>query len=116
MLAALFGNSPFLSGLAVAEWDFLTRLVEEGADRPFEEIAATIEVHEDSGENRAALLRRLRIAKRRVALLAAVAELAGSWSLEAADGGAQPVCRGGDRRRGAPPAARLPPPAVRDAG
>src|SRR5229473_2293504 len=36
----------------------------------------------DRGENRAALMRRLRIAKRRVALLAAVAELSGSWSLE----------------------------------
>jgi len=82
LLAALFGNSPFLSGLAVAEWDFLTRLVEDGADRPFEEIAASTEKQEDSGENRAVLLRRLRIAKRRVALLAAVAELASAWSLE----------------------------------
>ena len=82
LLAALFGNSPFLSGLAIAEWDFLTRVVGEGADRPFEEIAASTEEHEDRGENRAALLRRLRIAKRRVALLAAVAEVAGSWPLE----------------------------------
>ncbi len=82
LLAAIFGNSPFLTGIAVAEWDFLTRLITEGADPLFEEVAAATETHADRGENRAALMRRLRIAKRRVALLAAVAELAGSWSLE----------------------------------
>ncbi len=82
LLAAIFGNSPFLSGAAVAEWDFLTRLVEEGADPLFEEIATATETHAEGGENRAVLMRRLRIAKRRVALLAATAELAGAWTLE----------------------------------
>ena len=82
LLAALFGNSPFLGTIAVAERDFLTRLVEEGPDGPYEEIAAAFERREDSGEDRAELMRSLRIARRRVALLAAVAELAGSWSLE----------------------------------
>ncbi len=82
LLAAIFGNSPFLSGLAITEWGFLTRIVEEGADALFEEIVTATETHADSGENRAVLMGRLRIAKRRVALLAAVAELAGSWSLE----------------------------------
>jgi glutamate-ammonia-ligase adenylyltransferase len=32
LLAAIFGNSPFLSGVAVKEWAFLTRVVEDGAD------------------------------------------------------------------------------------
>ncbi len=82
LLAAIFGNSPFLSGLAIAEWGFLTRIVEEGADPPFKEIVTPTETHADRGENRATLMRRLRIAKRRVALIAAVAEFAGSWSLE----------------------------------
>jgi len=82
LIAAIFGNSPFLTGIAIAEWDFLTRIIEEGADPPFEEIAAATESHADRGENRAVLMRRLRIAKRRVALLAAVAEISGSWSLE----------------------------------
>jgi [glutamine synthetase] adenylyltransferase / [glutamine synthetase]-adenylyl-L-tyrosine phosphorylase len=82
LLAALFGNSPFLSGVAVVEWDFLTRLVAEGADRPFAEIAADLERHDDRGENRAELMRRLRLARRRVALLVAVADVAGVWPLE----------------------------------
>jgi len=82
LLAAVFGNSPFLGRLAVAEWDFLTRLVEEGADPLFEEVVTAIETRPDHGENRAMLMWRLRIAKRQVALLAAVAEIAGHWSLE----------------------------------
>jgi [glutamine synthetase] adenylyltransferase / [glutamine synthetase]-adenylyl-L-tyrosine phosphorylase len=82
LLAAIFGNSPFLSGVAVKEWAFLTRLVEGGADPAFAEIAAAVENPEDPGEDTAGLMRRLRIAKRRTALLAAAAELAGAWSLE----------------------------------
>jgi glutamate-ammonia-ligase adenylyltransferase len=82
LLAAIFGNSPFLSGLAVKEWRFLTRLVDQGADPLFDETARALEQPGDRGEDVAALMRRLRIAKRRIALLAAVAELAGAWSLE----------------------------------
>jgi [glutamine synthetase] adenylyltransferase / [glutamine synthetase]-adenylyl-L-tyrosine phosphorylase len=82
LLASIFGNSPFLSGVAVKEWAFLTRLVEEGPDPLFAEIAAGIEKTENLGEDTAAVMRRLRVAKRRVALLAALAELAGVWSLE----------------------------------
>jgi glutamate-ammonia-ligase adenylyltransferase len=82
LLASIFGNSPFLSGVAIKEWAFLTRLVEEGPDPLFVEIAATLENTEDLGEDTAAVMRRLRIARRRVALVAALAEVAGVWSLE----------------------------------
>ncbi len=82
LLAAIFGNSPFLSGVAVKEWAFLTSLVEEGADPLFTETATAIELPTDLGEDTAALMRRLRISKRRVALVAAVAELVSAWSLE----------------------------------
>jgi glutamate-ammonia-ligase adenylyltransferase len=81
LLTALFGNSPFLSGIAVTEWKFLTRLVEEGLDTPFDQIIAVIG-QEDSGENRAGLMRRLRIARRQVALLVAIGDIAGTWPLE----------------------------------
>jgi [glutamine synthetase] adenylyltransferase / [glutamine synthetase]-adenylyl-L-tyrosine phosphorylase len=82
LLAAIFGNSPFLSGVAINEWAYLTRFVEEGADPLFTETAAAIELPTDLGEDTAGLMRRLRIAKRRVALVAAVAELVSAWSLE----------------------------------
>ena len=82
LLGSIFGNSPFLSGLAVREWQFLTRLIEAGPDPLFTEIAAAVEDPDDRDKDAPALMRRLRIAKRRTALLAAVAELAGVWSLE----------------------------------
>ena len=82
LLAAIFGNSPFLSGLAVKEWRFLTRLVADGADPLFDETVAAVETPGNSAEDAASLMRRLRIAKRHTALLAAVAEFAGIWSLE----------------------------------
>ena len=81
LLAAIFGNSPFLSGVAVKEWGFLTRVVEDGPDPRFDEIATEVENTGEPGAD-AAEVRRLRVAKRRTALLAAVAELAGVWSLE----------------------------------
>jgi glutamate-ammonia-ligase adenylyltransferase len=106
LLASIFGNSPFLGGVAVKEWTFLTRLVEEGPDPLFGEIAGGIEKTEDLGEDTATVMQRLRVGKRRVALLAALAELAGVWSIEqqtaalsrfaeAALGAALPVARGG---------------------
>jgi [glutamine synthetase] adenylyltransferase / [glutamine synthetase]-adenylyl-L-tyrosine phosphorylase len=82
LLAAIFGNSPFLGGAAIKEWEFLTRIVTDGAEPPLATLFAAIEQRQDSGEDEAALMRRLRIAKRQVALGAAVAELAGAWSLE----------------------------------
>src|SRR6516165_6289157 len=82
LLAAIFGNSPYLSSAAIKEWPSLTSLVEVGPDRLLCEIAADIESTEDRGEDTPTLMRRLRVAKRRVALLAAVAELAGVWALE----------------------------------
>jgi glutamate-ammonia-ligase adenylyltransferase len=81
LLAAIFGNSPFLTGVATREWAFLTRLVEDGADPAFETVIAEIKRPID-GEDQAALMCRLRVARRRVALTAAVAELADAWSLE----------------------------------
>src|SRR5712675_4518 len=39
LLASIFGNSPFLSSVAVKEWAFLTRLLDEGADPLFSETA-----------------------------------------------------------------------------
>jgi [glutamine synthetase] adenylyltransferase / [glutamine synthetase]-adenylyl-L-tyrosine phosphorylase len=82
LLGAIFGNSPFLGGLAIKEWRFLTRLVAVDPDPLFGEIAAAVEARNDNGEDTTELMRRLRVAKRRTALLAAVAELAQIWSVE----------------------------------
>jgi glutamate-ammonia-ligase adenylyltransferase len=82
LLAAIFGNSPFLSRLAAAEWRLLPRLVEDGPDRLFGDIATATEQPADPAETQPDLMRRLRSARGQTALIAAVAELAGTWSLE----------------------------------
>src|SRR6516165_10333203 len=64
LLASIFGNSPFLSDVAVKEWEFLTRLVNEGADSLFAKTVADVELPADLGEAAAGVMRRLRIAKR----------------------------------------------------
>ncbi|HZK90225.1 MAG TPA: bifunctional [glutamine synthetase] adenylyltransferase/[glutamine synthetase]-adenylyl-L-tyrosine phosphorylase [Stellaceae bacterium] len=81
LLAAIFGNSPFLSALAAREWQILTGIVNDGADAAFEAIMAEAKRPID-GEEVAGLMRRLRIARRRVALCVAVADIAGAWSLD----------------------------------
>jgi glutamate-ammonia-ligase adenylyltransferase len=82
LLAAIFGNSPFLSGVAVREWAFLTHMVHAGADDSFAQIVGEIAAPKLGGVDRAGLMRRLRLARRRVALTAAVAEFVGAWDLE----------------------------------
>jgi glutamate-ammonia-ligase adenylyltransferase len=82
LLAAIFGNSPYLTGIAAREWAYLSRLVAAGPDRLVAEIIEDADRPAEPGEDRAALMRRLRIGKRRLALVAAVAEFAGVWSLE----------------------------------
>ena len=47
LLAAIFGSSPFLSRLAVAEWPLLLRLVEDGPDAVFEAVVAGVERRAD---------------------------------------------------------------------
>ena len=81
LLAAIFGNSPFLTDVAVREWAFLMSLVENGADAAFEAVIADTKRPIDD-DNQAVLMTRLRVARRRVALTAALAELAGAWTLE----------------------------------
>src|SRR5579875_3527945 len=112
LLAAIFGNSPYLSGIAVKEWAFLSSLVESGPDPLFAEILAAVEKRDGPDEDAAALMRRLRLAKRRVALLAALAELAGIWSLERQMAGLSrfAICCDGRRRAGGlcPSTARIP--------
>src|SRR4051794_33859324 len=82
LLAALFGNSPFLGKLAVAEWPLLLRYVEDGPDALFHGIMVGVEQRTDPGESQTVLMRRLRLAKRQAALVAGIAEIAGCWSLE----------------------------------
>ncbi|MFS4439030.1 bifunctional [glutamine synthetase] adenylyltransferase/[glutamine synthetase]-adenylyl-L-tyrosine phosphorylase [Paracoccaceae bacterium GXU_MW_L88] len=80
LVAGAAGCSPYLAQLIRREGDWL----EGAADDP--EAALAAELADLSREEEAALSTRLREAKRRVALIAALADLGGVWSLEEVTG------------------------------
>ncbi len=105
LLASLFGNSPFLTQCSLREPGFLMRLVQRGPDATFAEVEAALNVDLAEDRDRANLMRRLRVAKRRAALVAALADIAGWWSLERVTSALVGDRRSGaERRRAAPPA------------
>jgi [glutamine synthetase] adenylyltransferase / [glutamine synthetase]-adenylyl-L-tyrosine phosphorylase len=81
LLEAAFGNSPYLSRLALREPEFLGVLLDRGPDAMLDEIGSRIETA-SAFENRAELMCALRCAKRQAALGIALADIAGIWPLE----------------------------------
>ena len=79
LLSAVFGNSPYLSHILITETAFFRRLLADGPDVCF--LAVLNELHDEA--QTADLMRALRIAKRRTALLVGLADIAGLWSLDA---------------------------------
>ena len=81
LLAGTAGCSPYLRGLIEGEGDWLRGAL---AESPEAALAATLA--EVAGETDSALRQSLRRAKRRVALLTGLADLAGVWRLEQVTG------------------------------
>ncbi len=85
LLASIFGNSPFLSQAAIAEPAFLCGLLQSGPDEVFSRLMAELDtVADDTGT--AELMRTMRLAKRRAALVIGLADIAGAWSLDQVTG------------------------------
>ncbi len=82
VLEGIFANSPFLTASILAEVSFLRRVLEAGPDAVICELGADLKdrVSRELDEER--LQRELRIAKRRMALTVALADLSGHWLLE----------------------------------
>ena len=76
---AVFGNSPFLSHCLIREPVFFKDLIEQGPDVCFARLLRELPRPNDIN----ALMKELRIAKRRAALLIGLADIAGVWPLEA---------------------------------
>ena len=81
LLAALGGHSPYLADLALREAPVLLRLAERGPD---EAMAVALDplTRADPGAPREQVAALLRQAKRQVALIVAVADIAGLWPLD----------------------------------
>ena len=82
LLGALFLHSPFLSDLALAEPRIIRGILVEGPDRVLDIVLAELDRDAGMEEDTGRCMRALRIARRRVALLVALADLARFWPLE----------------------------------
>lgn len=81
VLIGAAGSSPYLTGLIERDADWLKSVVEEPPEDSFQSLLDAIDTHE-----LAALPKALRAAKKRVALLTALCDLAGVWSLSEVTG------------------------------
>jgi glutamate-ammonia-ligase adenylyltransferase len=79
LLAALGGNAPYLADLALREPAALISAIKSGPDANLKTLLAGLSLPARGG--RAALMRALRLAKRRAALTIAIADIGGMWSL-----------------------------------
>src|SRR5690606_28143844 len=86
LLEAVFGNSPFLTQCMLREQAFVRDLLHDGPDATFDALLARLRVEMGAIDVMAALMKGLRVAKRRAALLIAVADLARVWDVERVTG------------------------------
>ena len=81
LIEAVCGNSPYLGHSLTRELPFVARTVRDGFDDTFAALIASL--HAGHGEEKSMdrLMAGLRVAKRRAALLIALADIAGEWPL-----------------------------------
>ncbi|MGE5516741.1 MAG: bifunctional [glutamine synthetase] adenylyltransferase/[glutamine synthetase]-adenylyl-L-tyrosine phosphorylase [Bacteroidota bacterium] len=82
LLSRVFGNSPFLTHCCMTEPAFLCRLLDIGPDQACSNLTAELAAEAAAETDMARLMMHLRVAKRRTALLVALADIAGVWPLE----------------------------------
>lgn len=86
LLKALFGNSPFLTECAFRHAAFTLELLAEGPDKVAEKLFDELDNILPAVEQKDELMRGLRQAKAKIALLTAAADISKSWSLEQVTG------------------------------
>ena len=86
LLQAVFGNSAFLVQCAVSDPGSLRLTLQESPDAAVAAAMASLPAAADDSLDTRALSRCLRVAKRRIALAVAVADIAGLWPLEKVTG------------------------------
>ncbi|MBV9523685.1 MAG: glutamine-synthetase adenylyltransferase, partial [Alphaproteobacteria bacterium] len=87
LLEALFGNAPFLTQCCLHEPRFLRQILRHGPDAAFARLIRGLDHRSIAAKagragDRAALMRALRVARRRAALLIAIADITSLWPLE----------------------------------
>ncbi|MFD2233979.1 bifunctional [glutamine synthetase] adenylyltransferase/[glutamine synthetase]-adenylyl-L-tyrosine phosphorylase [Phaeospirillum tilakii] len=86
LLDGVFANSPFLTRCLEAEPPYVAWLLEVGPDEAFADLLEQLQAEIGTCDDPAALMKPLRVGKRFVALLTALADLSGAWTLEQVTG------------------------------
>ncbi|MSO85473.1 MAG: bifunctional [glutamine synthetase] adenylyltransferase/[glutamine synthetase]-adenylyl-L-tyrosine phosphorylase [Rhodospirillales bacterium] len=81
LLAGIFGNSPFLAQSSAAEPEILCDILDRGSDDVVARTLDDLRARPAPPIEEAALMRALRVAKRRVALAVAIGDISGAWPL-----------------------------------
>jgi glutamate-ammonia-ligase adenylyltransferase len=87
LLDSVFGNSPYLAGLALRDPGFVCDLMTRGPDETLADILSQVTEKTQETLNDGDISRFLRISKRRVAFTIALADIGGIWPLERITGG-----------------------------
>ncbi|TDI58975.1 MAG: bifunctional [glutamine synthetase] adenylyltransferase/[glutamine synthetase]-adenylyl-L-tyrosine phosphorylase [Alphaproteobacteria bacterium] len=82
ILEGIFTNSPFLSQCIAKEPQFLATIVEVGVEKALDQLYCHLRSTLPKISDTPSFMAQLRIAKRKVALLTALADLGGIWPLE----------------------------------
>lgn len=80
-LHAIFGNSPFLSQCLFKDLIFFKMLIENGSDQALDYIYANMSEAARPDASESDIMKALRVAKRRIALLTAACDISGAWEL-----------------------------------
>ncbi|XKH34967.1 hypothetical protein ACIU1J_01270 [Azospirillum doebereinerae] len=86
LIEALCGNSPYLGHALTRELPFVRSVAEDGFDASFAALLTALETEHAGERAMDRLMTGLRLAKRRAALLIAMADIAGAWTLERVTG------------------------------
>lgn len=86
MLAALFGNSSFLGQALLAEPALLQAVAITGLEESLQGLIDELTDVETAARQRPDFASRLRLVRRRAALIIAIADISGAWSLERVTG------------------------------
>ena len=81
LLEAVFGNSPFLTRCVLADVPFFIRLIRHDPESVLSQDMVGLKRELEGCKDRATMMRGLRHAKRRLALVVALADIAGLWPL-----------------------------------
>ncbi|WP_153205437.1 bifunctional [glutamine synthetase] adenylyltransferase/[glutamine synthetase]-adenylyl-L-tyrosine phosphorylase [Niveispirillum sp. SYP-B3756] len=86
VLETIFGHSPFLGTALLREIGFFRAIVENGFDAAFADLLTDMGAQYGADNKTDRVMKGLRVAKRRAALLIGLADMAGAWALEQVTG------------------------------